>query len=288
MIVVNKDRFQSLANEFYTACKVRLVLYDENGNLIYKHQEMSTLCTELWKSPSLYQRCQQANLCGIQTCFEKQGVHLYTCHIGFREVVTPIQLNGVTVGYLMFGQLIDETVDIDRLRKVLIQKCDSHHLDTQTVLEKLDNTPVMRSQEIASIANIMDMCYRYMLLSEIITIQDLTLPQMLKNYVESNYTQNLSTADLCATLGISRSLLYKTSIEIFGCGVSQYINKLRLERARVLLETTDKKISEIAVSVGIPDYSYFTKVFKKYFGETPRELRTKFSNVIVSQTQPNK
>lgn len=270
MIVVDKEKFDSLAREFYNACKVRLVLYDENGDLIYKAEEMSPLCTELWKSPTLLGRCKDANMCGIRACHQKGGVHIYTCHIGFREVVTPIRMQDVTIGYLMFGQVIDETVDVSALRKMLISKCETHHIDAESVLKKLDSIEVRRSDEIASIAVLMDMCYRYMLLNDIITVREMSLPQLLKIHIDTNYAQNLTTETLCATLGISRSLLYKIAKETFGCGVSQYITALRVEKARQLLETGELKVSEVAAAVGIPDYSYFTKVFKKTVGCTPK------------------
>lgn len=270
VIVVDKEKFDSLAKEFYNACKVRLVLYDENGNLIYKAENMSPLCMELWKSPTLHKRCKDANMCGIRACHQKQGVHIYTCHIGLREVVTPIRMQDITIGYLMFGQMIDQTVDVDRLRQVLVTKCETHRLDAQTVLEKLEEIEIRPSDEIASIAVLMDMCYRYMLLNDIISVKELSLPQLLKIYIDTNFAQNLTTETLCATLGISRSLLYKISKETFGCGVSEYITQLRIEKAKELLQKNEMKVAEIAAAVGIPDYSYFTKVFKKITGCTPK------------------
>lgn len=209
-------------------------------------------------------------MCGIRACHEKQGVHIYTCHIGLREVVTPIRMQDITIGYLMFGQMIDETVDVNRLREVLAAKCETHRLDTHRVLQKLDDIEMRRSDEIASVAVLMDMCYRYMLLNDIISVKELSLPQLLKIYIDTNYAQNLTTDTLCATLGISRSLLYKISKETFGCGVSQYITELRIEKAKELLRESEMKVAEIAAAVGIPDYSYFTKVFKKMTGCTPK------------------
>lgn len=274
MVVVNEEKFDSLAKEFYNACKVSLVLYDENGNLIYKAKNLCPLCAKLWKSATLLQRCREANMCGIRACHEKQGVHMYTCHVGLREVVTPIRMQDITIGYLMFGQMIDETVDLARLRETLIEKTQKHHLDTDAVLQKMQDIEVRRSDEIASIATLMDMCYRYMLLNDIISVKELSLPQLLKIYIDTNFAQNLTTETLCTTLGISRSLLYKISKETFGCGVSQYITALRIEKAKDLLSNTDMKVAEIAAAVGIPDYSYFTKVFKKITGSTPKAYTT--------------
>lgn len=62
----------------------------------------------------------------------------------------------------------------------------------------------------------------------------------------------------------------------FGDGITQYVRRNRIRKAEKLLGESDKKIAEIAELVGFPDYNYFTKVFKKETGFTPREYRRNF------------
>lgn len=52
-----------------------------------------------------------------------------------------------------------------------------------------------------------------------------------------------------------------------------HINSQRVDRAAVLLATTDRSIAAVAAAVGILDVNYFTKIFKKQLGTTPTQYR---------------
>jgi two-component system response regulator YesN len=46
-----------------------------------------------------------------------------------------------------------------------------------------------------------------------------------------------------------------------------------LQQAKILLKNSEKAISEIAEAVGFNDYNYFSRIFKKYYGISPRDYR---------------
>lgn len=58
--------------------------------------------------------------------------------------------------------------------------------------------------------------------------------------------------------------------------INSYITDLRIEKAKELLKSRDRKLTEIAVGVGYSDANYLTRVFKKYVGITPSEFREKY------------
>ena len=58
-----------------------------------------------------------------------------------------------------------------------------------------------------------------------------------------------------------------------GKSAISYINEYRIERASALLSSTDASITEIADSVGIPDPNYFTRIFTRVKGKSPKEYR---------------
>lgn len=59
---------------------------------------------------------------------------------------------------------------------------------------------------------------------------------------------------------------------------TEYLNRLRIKKARVLIENSSDSITEISGAVGIEDVNYFCRIFKKYSGITPTELRKMNSN----------
>ncbi len=83
--------------------------------------------------------------------------------------------------------------------------------------------------------------------------------------------ENFTVQDVCEKLKISRSGLHGKIKALTGLSTANFINKIRMQRAKVLLETEDKNISEIAYMVGITNLPYFSTLFKKEFGMSPME-----------------
>lgn len=78
---------------------------------------------------------------------------------------------------------------------------------------------------------------------------------------------------LCRELGISRALLYNKMKAIVGTGTKEYVTKIRLEKAKHLIETTKLPVAEIAEKTGFTSQGYFSTAFKSYTGMTPSQYR---------------
>lgn len=94
-------------------------------------------------------------------------------------------------------------------------------------------------------------------------------------FIESNYRNADVTASmLCEKFSLSPSYFSRAFREVTGQNFPEYINRLRLEKAKELLgESTDMDISEIGLSVGYESASYFISAFKKKYGVTPSKFR---------------
>ena len=84
---------------------------------------------------------------------------------------------------------------------------------------------------------------------------------------------NLGVEQLAEELFLSRSKLYRKIKALTGDTATEFIRKIRLEKAKELLEKTDLTVSEIGYKVGFSSPSYFTKCFKNHFGRIPKEIR---------------
>nr|WP_275951069.1 helix-turn-helix transcriptional regulator [Gemmiger formicilis] len=78
-------------------------------------------------------------------------------------------------------------------------------------------------------------------------------------------------------MGLGRTALYELSKETYGCGINEYVRRLRIQRAMKLLTGTDLTNSEICQQIGIADYNYFFRVFRKQTGFTPQAYRRQFA-----------
>ena len=91
-------------------------------------------------------------------------------------------------------------------------------------------------------------------------------------------SEHLSNPDLdqqilCREMGMSRAALYNKMKAITGAGAKEYITRIRLEKAKHLLETTSLSIAEISDMTGFSSQGYFSTAFKAYTGMTPREYK---------------
>lgn len=64
-------------------------------------------------------------------------------------------------------------------------------------------------------------------------------------------------------------------VQYLGCGFVDYLNQVRIERACCYLDQKSLKNNEVAFKVGFRDEKYFSRVFKKIMGMTPREYRNR-------------
>lgn len=78
---------------------------------------------------------------------------------------------------------------------------------------------------------------------------------------------------LCRELGMSRAALYNKMKAITGAGAKEYITRIRLEKAKSLVETTGLSIVEISEMTGFTSQSYFSTAFKAYTGMTPSQYK---------------
>lgn len=92
-------------------------------------------------------------------------------------------------------------------------------------------------------------------------------------YIEHNFSRNISVNEIAAALGISRKHLYSVFNEIIHIPPRQYLIYYRIEKAAQRLKLPTLSIQEIAESVGYASPFYFAKEFKRLTGVTPSEYR---------------
>ena len=94
--------------------------------------------------------------------------------------------------------------------------------------------------------------------------------QIVKSNLEE---EGFGTTQLARELGMSRSQLHRKITALTGKPSSQFINAIRLNRAKQLLRDSDLNVSEIAYEVGL-EPNYFTRIFKEYVGMAPTTFRS--------------
>ncbi|WP_150265108.1 helix-turn-helix domain-containing protein [Paenibacillus tepidiphilus] len=92
-------------------------------------------------------------------------------------------------------------------------------------------------------------------------------------YIEQNYQSELSLQEVAGKFFVSREYVSRKFKQELGINFSDYIVQVRIEKAKLLLQNPNLKLAQIAEMVGVHDVKYFSKVFKKQTGVTPKEYR---------------
>jgi AraC-like DNA-binding protein len=94
-----------------------------------------------------------------------------------------------------------------------------------------------------------------------------------KTWLENNVDRPLTLAEIARLIGTNEFKLKKGFKQLFGTTVFDYLLKLRMERAKQLLQETTKPIHEIAFLTGYASHAGFTNAFNKHFGYSPMYVR---------------
>jgi len=103
-------------------------------------------------------------------------------------------------------------------------------------------------------------------------------PEFIAHYIEINYMENLYLDHMAETFKTTPKYFSNYFKKTFGVNFVEYLNKVRLTRAKDFLRNTTLSVSEIGEKIGYANHTTFASTFKKVYGITPSEYRKKPAN----------
>jgi two-component system response regulator YesN len=101
--------------------------------------------------------------------------------------------------------------------------------------------------------------------------------ERIKKVIHERCSDNITIQSLSEEFYLTPNYISMLFKKENGESFKEYLTRIRMEKAKLLMKDTSLKLYEIAVSAGYTDPDYFTKVFKKYTGATPAEYREKLN-----------
>jgi two-component system response regulator YesN len=135
-----------------------------------------------------------------------------------------------------------------------------------------DSINVAHFQDIKSSMNVKDISAVKSQSSE---KEKIVLFKKVEQYISDNLKEELDLEKTAARFNLSSYYFSRSFKEALGYNFSDYINMLRIKKAKELLISNSLSIKEVCYSVGYSDPNYFSKVFKKYEGLSPKEYKIK-------------
>ena len=202
---------------------------------------------------------------------DDSGPYHYLCHFGLREAAIPVFRDGHLTGYLIAGPFRDPEL-YDQNCQDIRHYCDTYGFDRLQALEEYEKIPVFTEEGFGALAGLCQVLLEYASQKLIIRPEDY-FDSVIRPYILHHLEEELTIPFLCRHFHMSQKLLYRRFRDSTGMTPGQWINRQRMDTARLLIASTDRSLPEIAAEVGVKDYNYFIKLFKKRFGYTPMHFR---------------
>ena len=104
-------------------------------------------------------------------------------------------------------------------------------------------------------------------------LQEMSRFKEVMQYIDANLDEQITLSDLSQILYLENGYFSNLFYKVMGVRPIEYTNKKRIERAQRLLLTTDDTLDNIARRTGFGNWTYLSRVFKKYVGVTPGKYR---------------
>ena len=263
---MTKDEIISVLKDLNRITGFRVSLHSSDYGEVAAYPPCALpFCEFIHSLPGEAAACAECDKAACSKALRDGRTVIYRCRFGLTEAISPLYNFGTLTGFLMMGQVRDSGMTAEMLSTLS---------DDPAVRDGLiAEIPKVDRDMINSYVNIMTVCAKYLTVSNAITIERPTVPEMAIKYISENYSKKIGIRELCDEIGCSKSTLLTSFREKYGKTINETLNDMRLDSARQRLSSGNGSISEIAEACGFSEQSYFTKVFSAKYGMPPSEYR---------------
>ncbi|MBQ9544897.1 MAG: PocR ligand-binding domain-containing protein [Clostridia bacterium] len=272
--IFDPDKLRDLLKDYYELTRIRITVFDGNlSELVSYPEDVAPYCAVIRSNRAGFEACMRCDREACERAAKKRGTHIYRCHAGLTEAVTPLYVGDVLAGYLLCGHAFvyedhkEGIAAVERLTEDL-------DLDRTLLRKALRTARPMGEGFVRSAAHILHAVASFLILERMAALKEDLLAVRLNAYLSSHFTEKNCASEAGAHLGVGKTKLYELSRQLYGRGIAARIRALRMEKAKsLLLERRDLTVAEIASLSGYADYNYFITVFSRETGKTPGAFR---------------
>lgn len=268
MNVFLRDEVQQLIDALAHSFRVKITLFSAAmEELRVGLQNPGSPFCRLVQQP--LKRLHQCQAMDRQMCHRAQALAKptqYRCHAGLVEAVLPIQVEGITLGYLMVGQFrdtVEPSPDVARPWAALGQ-------DPETLREAFFGVPYLDPVTRDNMLTLGAMLVQFLVSQEFVSLKRGPVMDSLSAWVHDHLAEPFGVEEAARALGKSPSTLSHTVKAKTGMSFTQFVSRRRIERFEALArQRPGMNVQEGALAVGFPDPLYFSRTYKKLRGTSP-------------------
>lgn len=268
------EKLSAVLSNFYLLTGIKICVFNPDGEEIASAPETDgAFCRYVHESKAGECECTLSRKEAFLETKKSLKPMLYHCRMGLAECVAPIVQFDKVLGYVMIGQISDESFILnDEKKDYLKREFSRYGLNFDKAIELLSSVDKVNSEKLGAAVSILETCASHIFLNKLLTIQS-EFANGFDEYVKKNIEREITVENLCKALKITLMELYHLSSVYFHDTPAKRVKELRLNYACQLLEEGELSIGEIAYKTGFCDYNYFSKVFKKEKGISPTQYK---------------
>lgn len=211
---------------------------------------------------------------------QEQAVTL-RCFAGLSDTAVPVKLGAEVVGFLQTGQVFQHPPTRTQFARTAKQLVDwGLKVDLTQAEEAYFHTRVIAPKQYEAMVRLLTIFAQHlsMVSNQLVVQQDHAEPQMIsraREFIREHQADDLSLADVAKTVNCSTFYFCKMFKKATGLHFTEYLARVRVEKAKNLLLNPNLRISEIAYEVGFQSLTHFNRIFRRLVGESPTEYRLK-------------
>ena len=203
------------------------------------------------------------------------------CFAGLCDTAVPVRMGDKLFGFLQTGQIMTKAPtkkQFDRAAQQLIAW--GLKVDLGKVEEAFFQTKVLKPKQYDALVKLLTIFAGHlaMVANQIAVQQQNAEPPMItraKEFIKTNQGEDISLGDVAKAVNTSTFYFCKMFKKATGLNFTDYLSRIRIEKAKNLLLNPNLRISEIAYEVGFQSLTHFNRVFRKLAGQSPTEYRQK-------------
>jgi AraC-like DNA-binding protein len=223
-----------------------------------------------------------ANCLQVQQKLSEHATHeAYTtiCDAGMSDTAVPVRLGEKLLGFLQTGQVFRKKPSatlFDRTAKAVAEW--GVEADVNRLKDAYFSTKVLSPKQYASSIRLLSIFAEHlsMVSNQVVVQQQTAEPPVItraKQYIHEHQSEDLSLGQVAKSVNTSTFYFCKMFKKATGVNFTDYLSRVRIEKAKNLLLNPNLRISEIAYEVGFQSLTHFNRVFKKIVGQSPTEYR---------------
>jgi AraC-like DNA-binding protein len=206
-----------------------------------------------------------------------------TCLAGLSDTAVPVRLGDQLVGFLHTGQIFRrKPTDAQFNRMAQLASDWGVTARSEELKTAYFKTPVLPSCQHDSVIKLLSIFAEHLsILANQLCIQTVNAePPVItraKEFIRERQAEDLSLEQVAKAVNTSTFYFCKRFKQATGLTFTEYLSRLRIERAKNLLLNPNLRISEIAYEVGFQSLTHFNRVFRKITGQAPTHYRLRLA-----------